>query len=145
MRCADGADVDDHAAITLREILLTFLAQAVHQAERIDAECLFQHFVGHIGDGRVVVHHARAVDGNVQPSKRLDCLFHHAHSCFRAADVARVPDKFAGQFFAFLRQFLQPFFAAGDRHDLRALAAEQLRRGAPDPGGSAGHDADFTI
>ena len=145
MRCADGADVDDHAAIALREILLTFLAQAVHQAERIDAECLFQHFVGHIGDGRVVVHHARAVDGNVQPSKRLDCLFHHAHGYRRVAAVARVPRHFTGSILAFLGQLLQAFFAAGDRHDLRALAAEQLRRGAPDPGGSAGHDADFTI
>ena len=49
------------------------------------------------------------------------------------------------QVFAFLRQLLEPLLAAGDRHDLRALAAKQLRRGAPDPGGSAGHDADFTI
>ena len=145
MRCADGADVDDHAAITLREILLTFLAQAVHQAERIDAECLFQHFVGHIGDGRVVVHHARAVDGDIQLAECLNCLFDHADGDRWVTDIARVQDHFTGSVLAFLGQLLQAFFAAGDRHDLRALAAEQLRRGAPDPGGSAGHDADFTL
>ena len=72
-------------------------------------------------------------------------FFHHAHGCRRVADVARVPRHFTGSILAFLGQLLQAFFAAGDRHDLRALTAEQLRRGAADPGGSAGHDADFTI
>ena len=104
-----------------------------------------EHFIRQIGNGGVVVHDTGVVDGNVQLSKCLDCLFDHADGCCRFADVACVPDKFARQSFTFLRQLFEPFLAAGDRHDLRALAAEQLRRGAPDPGGSAGHDADFTI
>ena len=104
-----------------------------------------EHFIRQIGNGGVVVHDTGVVDGNVQLSKRLDRLFDHAHGCRRVADVARVPRHFTGSILAFLGQLFQAFFAAGDRHDLRALAAEQLRRGAPDPGGSAGHDADFTI
>ena len=145
MRCADRADIDDHAAFTLCKILPAFLTHSVHEAKGVDAERLMEHFIRQIGNGGVVVHDTGVVDGNVQLSKRLDCLFHHAHGCRRVADVARVPRHFTGSILAFLGQLLQAFFAAGDRHDLRALAAKQLRRGAPDPGGSAGHDADFTI
>ena len=145
MRCADRADIDDHAAFTLCKILPAFLTHSVHEAKGVDAERLMEHFIRQIGNGGVVVHDTGVVDGNVQLSKRLDCLFDHAYSCFRVADVARIPGHFAGCVLAFLCQLFEPFLAAGDRHDLRALAAEQLRRGAPDPGGSAGHDADFTI
>ena len=124
MRRADGANVDDHAAVTLCEILLAFLAHTVHEAKRIDAERFLQHFVGHVRDSGVVVHDTGIVNGNVQPSERLNRLFDHTDGCCRFADVACVPDKFAGQSFTFLRQLLEPLLAAGDRHDLRALAAE---------------------
>ena len=145
MRRADRADVDDHAAVTLCEILPAFLAHTVHETKRIDAERLMQHFVGQISNGGIVVHDTGVVDGNVQPSERLNRLFDHTDGCCRFADVACVPGHFTGGVFAFLRQLLQALLAAGDRHDLRALAAEQLRRGAADPGRGAGHDADFTI
>ena len=112
VRCADRADIDDHAAFTLCKILPAFLTHSVHEAKGVDAERLMEHFIRQIGNGGVVVHDTGVVDGNVQLSKRLDCLFDHAYSCFRVADVARVPDKFAGQVFAFLRQLLEPLLAA---------------------------------
>ena len=56
MRCADGADINDHTAVTLCEILPAFLTHSVHETECVDAKCLVQHFVGHVRDGGVVIH-----------------------------------------------------------------------------------------